>query len=213
MGNRKELVSTLQELREDNIRKQKRGLHFIVASVFIWVAVLGIHISSLPIMSKNLFTFCCSTPLVPLAFLLSKILKIDFQNKENPLSGLGLLISLNQMLYILIAMWVCAFMPEKMLMVYTMISGAHLLPYGWLYQSKTYYVFSIMIPIIVLLIGVYAPTYYIAVFMLITEIILCFLLIIENKKVRFYGKTDLDSNGETGAFTEIEDEILENGCQ
>ena len=92
MGNRKELVSTLQELREDNIRKQKRGLHFIVASVFIWVAVLGIHISSLSIMSKNLFTFCCSTPLVPLAFLLSKILKIDFQNKENPLSGLGLLI-------------------------------------------------------------------------------------------------------------------------
>ena len=36
---------------------------------------------------------------------------------------------------------------------------------------------------------------------------------IENKKVRFYGKTDLDSNGETGAFTQIEDEILENGCQ
>ena len=57
MGNRKELVSSLQELREDNIRKQKRGLHFIVASVFIWVAVLGIHMSSLPIMTKNLFTF------------------------------------------------------------------------------------------------------------------------------------------------------------
>ena len=150
MGNRKELVSSLQELREDNIRKQKRGLHFIVASVFIWVAVLGIHISSLPILSTNLFTFCCSTPLVPLAFLLSKILKIDFQNKENPLSGLGLLISLNQMLYILIAMWVYAVMPEKMLMVYAIIFGAHLLPYGWLYQSKTYYVFSILIPIIVL---------------------------------------------------------------
>ena len=184
MGNRKELVSTLQELREDNIRKQKRGLHFIVASVFIWAAVLGIHISSLPIVSKNLFTFCCSTPLVPLAFLLSKILKIDFQNKENPLSGLGLLISLNQMLYILIAMWVYAVMPEKMLMVYAIIFGAHLLPYGWLYQSKTYYVFSIMIPIIVLLLGVYAPTIFIAVFMLITEIIFCFLLVIENKKVK-----------------------------
>ena len=39
MGNRKELVSSLQELREDNIRKQKRGLHFIVASVFIWVTI------------------------------------------------------------------------------------------------------------------------------------------------------------------------------
>ena len=54
MENRKEFVSTLQELREDNIRKQKRGLHFIAASVFVWVAVLGIHISSLPIMAKKL---------------------------------------------------------------------------------------------------------------------------------------------------------------
>ena len=186
MGNRKELVSTLQELREDNIRKQKRGLHFIVASVFIWAAVLGIHISSLPIVSKNLFTFCCSTPLVPLAFFLSKILKIDFQNKDNPLSRLGLLISLNQMLYILIAMWVYAVMPEKMLMVYAIIFGAHLLPYGWLYQSKTYYVFSILIPIIVLLLGIYAPTFFVAVFMLITEIIFCSLLILENKKVKCY---------------------------
>lgn len=188
MENRKELVSSLQKLREDNIRKQKRGLHFIVASVFIWAVVLIIHISSLPIMSKNLFTFCCSTPLVPLAFLLSKILKIDFQNKENPLSGLGLLISLNQMLYILIAMWVYAAMPEKMLMVYAMIFGAHLLPYGWLYQSKTYYVFAIVIPLIVLLLGIYSSTFSIAIFMLITEIIFCILLIIENKKVKFYEK-------------------------
>lgn len=29
MGNRKELVSSLQELREDNTRKQKRGLHLV----------------------------------------------------------------------------------------------------------------------------------------------------------------------------------------
>ena len=186
MENRKEFVSTLQELREDNIRKQKRGFHFIAASVFVWGAVLGIHISSLPIMAKNLFTFCCSTPLVPLAFLFSKILKIDFQNKENPLSGLGLLISLNQMIYILIAMWVYAVIPEKMLMVYAIIFGAHLLPYGWLYQSKTYYIFSVLIPIIVLLLGIYAPTFFIAVFMLITEIIFGILLIIENKKVECY---------------------------
>ena len=99
-----------------------------------------------------------------------------------------MLISLNQMLYILIAMWVCAAMPEKMLMVYAMIFGAHLLPYGWLYQSKTYYVFAIVIPFIVLLLGIYSSTFSIAIFMLITEIIFCILLIIENKKVKFYEK-------------------------
>ena len=33
MGNRKELVSSLQELREDNIRKQKRGLETVSSFV------------------------------------------------------------------------------------------------------------------------------------------------------------------------------------
>lgn len=186
MNNEKDLIYALQELRADNIRKQKRGLHFIMASVFIWIAVLIIQLSALPIMTKNLFTFCCSTPLVPMAYLFSKVLKIDFQNKENPLSGLGLLIAFNQMLYILIAMWVYAAIPEKMLMVYAMIFGAHLLPYGWLYQSKSYYLLSISIPFVVLLLGTFCSAVAIAIFMLITEVIFCILLSIENKKVAFY---------------------------
>ena len=40
MGNRKELVSSLQELREDNIRKQKRGLHLRISTRFLFVATL-----------------------------------------------------------------------------------------------------------------------------------------------------------------------------
>lgn len=182
MENKEVLLSSLLELRTDNTKKQKRGLHFILASVFIWTAVLVIHASDLPILTKNLFTFCCSAPLVPLAFLLSKLLKIDFQNKGNPLSGLGLLFSLNQMLYILIAMWAYAAVPEKMLMVYAMIFGAHLLPYGWLYQSKTYYVFSVAIPIVVLILGLNFSVVAIAVFMLVTEVVFSLCLIIENKK-------------------------------
>ena len=186
MKSKKKSIFALQELRMDNIRKQKRGLHFIMASVFVWILVLIIHLSTLPIMTKNLFTFCCSAPLVPLAYLFSYILKIDFQNKGNPLSVLGLLISLNQLLYILIAMWIYAAMPEKMLMVYAMIFGAHLLPYGWLYQSKSYYVFSVIIPFVVLLLGIYSSAIAIAIFMLVTEVVFCVLLIIENKKVEFY---------------------------
>ncbi len=180
MPNKKELQSALQELRTDNRSKQKMGLHFIMASVFIWIAVLMIQLSALPIMTKNLLTFCCSTPLVPLAYFLSNILKIDFQNRENPLSGLGLLLSLNQMLYLLIAMWVYAAVPEKMLMVYAMIFGAHLLPYGWLYQSKSYYFFSLLIPVAVLLVGIHFSPAIIAIFMLTAEIIFCFILFLEN---------------------------------
>ena len=183
MKSKKEFILALQELRIDNIRKQKRGLHFIMASVFIWIIVLIIHLSPLPIITKNLFTFCCSTPLVPLAFLFSKILKIDFQNKENPLSGLGLLISLNQMIYILIAMWVYAVIPEKMLMVYAMIFGAHLLPYSWLYKSKTYMIMSVLIPIASLIVGCNSTRLILALMMLVFEIIFTALLIIENRKI------------------------------
>lgn len=32
-------------------------------------------------------------------------------------------------------------------MVYAMVFGAHLFPYGWLYQSKTYYILSVIVPI------------------------------------------------------------------
>lgn len=184
MKSNREFISALQELRIDNIRKQKRGLHFILASVFIWTVVLIIQLTSLPIMTKNLFTFCCSAPLVFLAYLFSFILKIDFQNKGNPLSKLGLLFTLNQMLYILIAMWVYAALPEKMLMVYAMIFGAHLLPYGWLYQSKCYYTFSVIIPMAVLLLGIYGSAIAIAIFMLLTEVTFCALLIIENRKIK-----------------------------
>ncbi len=169
--NKEQLRSALQELRTDNIKKQKRGLHFILASVFIWAAIWMIHASSISISAKNLGTFLCSTLLVPLAYWISKLLKIDFRNTDNPLTGLGLLFALNQMLYILIVMWVYAAVPEKMLMVYAMIFGAHLLPFGWIYQSKSYYVFSVVVPIAALLLGLSASPAVVAMFMLAIEII------------------------------------------
>ena len=67
------------------------------------------------IKQKNLFTFCCSAVLVPLAWMISKMLHIDFEGKGNPLTKAGILFSVNQMLYILIAMWVYAAVPDKML--------------------------------------------------------------------------------------------------
>ena len=173
---------TIDRLRDDCCVKQKKGLHFIVASVFIWSAVLLIHSSSLPIESKNLFTFCCSAPLMPLAYMISKIIKVDFQNKSNPLTSLGIIFSVGQMPYLLIAMWIFSASPENMLMVYAMIFGAHLLPYGWLYKSKTYYILSAMIPIATLIAGMKFSSAYVSILMLCTEIIFCICLVIENKK-------------------------------
>lgn len=173
----------LDELRWDSAIKQKKGLHFILASVIIWIGVMVIHLTTLPILTKNLLTFCITAPLVPLAFLISKLIKVDFSNKENPLTNLGILFSVNQILYLLIAMWIFNAIPEKMVMVLAMIFGAHLLPYGWLYISKSYMVLSVIIPIGVLIIGLnFAPSI-VAGLMVVVEIVFSSLLYFEVKRI------------------------------
>ena len=79
----------LKDLKKDCVQKQKKGIHFIIASVVIWIMVLIVQLTDLPILTKNLLTFCCTAPLLPIAFLISKILKIQFQDKSNPLNYLG----------------------------------------------------------------------------------------------------------------------------
>ena len=161
----------LDELRVDCAIKQKKGLHFILASIVIWCAVLVVQLMDIPALDKNLFTFCCTAPLLPLAFFVSKLIKVDFQNKGNPLTNLGILFSANQILYLLIAMWVYPTVPEKMLMVIAIIFGAHLLPYGWLYKSKTYMVLSVVIAIAALVVGLFFEPYMLAAMMIVVEIV------------------------------------------
>ena len=175
------VTMNLEELRLDCAIKQKKGLHFILASIVIWCAVLIVQLMDLPTLTKNLFTFCCTAPLVPLAFSISKIIKVDFQNKRNPLTNLGILFSINQILYLLIAMWVYPTIPEKMLMVIAMIFGAHLLPFGWLYKSKTYMVLSVVITIAALIVGLNFEPYILAVMMIGIEMIFSVCLWAETK--------------------------------
>ena len=174
---------SIDALRHDCAVKQKKGLHFIMASVVIWAAVLAVHLTGLPMDTKNLLTFCCACPLVPLAFLISKWIHVDFQGKDNPLTKAGLLFSINQILYILIAMWVMNAVPTKMLMVYTMIFGAHLMPYSWLYNSRSYMLLSVAIPIAALIVGLIAEPWILALMMFCVEIDFSFCLVMEVKKL------------------------------
>jgi hypothetical protein len=173
----------LEELLLDCATKQKKGLHFILASIIIWSVVFLIHVSPLSILTKNFLTFCFTAPLMPLAYLISKIIGVDFTNKDNPLTNLGLLFSLNQLLYLLIAMWIYPTIPGKMVMVLGMIFGAHLLPYGWLYKSKSYMVMSVFIPIFILIIGINFPAYIAAGTMILFEIVFSLLLLGEVRKL------------------------------
>lgn len=177
-----EQIAILNELRRDCAKLQKKGLHFILASVFIWMAIWIVHLTNLPIQTKNLLTFCVACPMMPLAWMFSKLIHVDFQGKSNPLTSLGLLFTVNQILYILIAMWVFSAVPEKMLMVYAMIFGAHLMSYSWLYQSKSYMVMSIVVPILALVVGILTQPQILAAIMSGMEVAFSLALIVENKK-------------------------------
>jgi len=148
----------MDTIRSDLALRTKRGLHFIIASIVIWTGVLVVWLLPVQnILTRNLLTFFCTAPLMPLAYAIARIIKAEFSPKDNPLNNLGILFSVNQFLYILIAMWAYASAPTNMVMILAMIFGAHLLPFGWLYQSGAYYIMSIIVPLAMLIIGYNLP--------------------------------------------------------
>ncbi len=169
----------LETLRNDIAIKQKKGLPFIGASVVIWLLILIVVILDLPQETENLFVFCCSCPLLPIAWMIGKGLNVDIFDKSNPLNNVGFLFTCNQFLYLLIVMWVFNAIPDKMVMVYAMVFGAHLLPYSWLYKSSIYRLFAIAIPLISLTIGCLFSAFSVALTMLLIEIIFVIALVFE----------------------------------
>lgn len=179
MNSIKENKTDLENLRNDIVIKQKKGLPFIGASVVIWLLILIVIILDLPQDKENLFVFCCSCPLLPISWMIGKVIKVDIFDKSNPLGKVGFLFTCNQFLYLLIVMWVFSAVPDKMVMVYAMVFGAHLFPYSWLYKSLSYRIFSIAIPIVSLIVGCIFSALSVAVTMLIIEIIFLISLFVE----------------------------------
>ena len=71
----------LEELKKDCSKKQKKGIHFIIASIVIWTMVLIIQLTNLPVLTKNLLTFCCTAPLLPMLYC--TIITNSFFNIQN----------------------------------------------------------------------------------------------------------------------------------
>ena len=79
-------------------------------------------------------------------------------------------------------MWVFSAVPDKMVMVYAMVFGAHLLPYSWLYKSVSYRIFAIIIPIVSLVIGCLFSALWVAGTLLVAEILFVAVLFLELRK-------------------------------
>ena len=173
-----------RELKTQAMKLQKKGLPFMMASVVIWTAVTIVRTLPVDIMTKNLYTFYCTGLLLPGVLIFSLIIGArPFADRKNPFNKLGLINTMNQMLYLLIVMWAFNQKPEAMLMLFAMVFGAHLLPFSWLYESKTYLVMSLVTTIGSMVISIFATELYVGIFMIVCQIVMSILLLIECRKL------------------------------
>lgn len=85
MNSIKENKTDLENLRNDIAIKQNKGLPFIGASVVLWLLILIVIMLDLAQDKENLFVFCCSCPLLPISWMIGKVIKVDIFDKSNPL--------------------------------------------------------------------------------------------------------------------------------
>ncbi len=109
----KDYALGLDALRDDMKFSQKAGLPFIITAAIIWALIAIATSLDLPMYTSDLVVFCCACPLMPIALLVGKILKVDILDKKNVLWKAGILFTCNQMIYLLIAMWAMSAVPEK----------------------------------------------------------------------------------------------------
>ncbi len=174
-----DLEKIIEDLRSDSAIKNKKGIAFISASVFVWAIIMIINLLGL----RPLYTWFGVATLMPIAVIITRLLGIKLNNNENPLNKVGFLFTLNEVLYILIACYIYSIAPDKLIMILAMIFGAHLLPFGWLYRSKMYVFSSVFVPIVSLVLGILYSPWILALFMVVYEIIFTIVLCIENKQL------------------------------
>lgn len=181
----------LDKLRSDLSIKSKNGIDFIIASCITWllISLLWVNYSDSPNYTyiKSVQTFVVGALMLPLALLLSKLLKTSWKNNENPLQPFGLWLNISQLLYFPFLFFALFKYPGYFVMMYVIITGAHLFPYAWFYKTNIYAVFAVIIGFGSLVLGLMLPpenTYLIPLFMSLCAAVLAVLLYSDYLKKR-----------------------------
>ncbi len=145
--------SELEKLKLNLSLRSKNGLDFIISATIIWFIIAYIWTLSFSSYDKSIFTFMVGSLMLPLALLMSKILKTKWKNKNNPISTLGLWLNFAQLFYFPFLVFILLKQPDYFLMTYVIITGAHFFPYAWFYNEKGYAIMAGVISIGALLIS------------------------------------------------------------
>jgi hypothetical protein len=142
----------------DNFRtelsiKSKNGCDFIISASIIWFTISFVWSLGFSSYDKSVLTFIVGSLMLPMAFLMSKILGTTWTNRDNPMQGLGLWLNFAQLLYFPFLIFTLIKMTDYFVMVYVIITGGHFFPYAWFFRTKWYAIFSVIIVVGALLLG------------------------------------------------------------
>lgn len=151
-------AETLSSLKNQISVESKNGIDFTISATLIWAIIAVIWATPMESYQKSIWVFMAGTPLLPLAFLLSKVLKTNWKISNNPLQSLGLWLNFAQLFYFPFLIFILSRMPEYFLMTYAIITGAHFFPYSWFFNTKCYAIFAGIISIGSMLAGSKLPT-------------------------------------------------------
>jgi hypothetical protein len=175
----------LDNLRIELSVKLKNGLDFTLAASIIWLAIAFVWTLNIKSYDKSVLTFIVGSVMLPLALLISRIIKTTWTIKENPLQPLGLWLNFAQLFYFPFLVFTLIKSPDYFVMVYAIITGAHFFPYAWFYKTNLFAIFAGLISLGSLIIGLVAAIekmYLIPVLMSIALFVLTILLHFDSKR-------------------------------
>jgi hypothetical protein len=175
------------ELRDELAIRAKNGLDFTCAASLIWLAIGYVWTLDVTPYKQSILTFWVGAPMLPLAFVLSKVFKTTWTIKTNPVQPLGLWLNFAQLFYFPLLFFVLGKMPLYFAMTYAIITGAHFFPYSWFYRNTLYAVFAGIISVGSLLLALWLPNgqmYIVPFFMSASLTVLTILLYLNYQKRR-----------------------------
>lgn len=143
----------MEHLQKEYSVRGKNGIAFLLAGTVLWLCFTMVYIQSFDMRIKNVIVLLLTALLFPLSLGISKMIKADWKQEGHPLNRLGLVFNFAQFAYFPIVFWSFLKMPDQMIMIFAIISGAHFFPYGWLYQATGYYAMAFVIACSIMVVG------------------------------------------------------------
>jgi len=128
---------TLATAKQHLAASTRRGQPMIMAGLVFW-ACAELAYWLLPARLVPLAYLFGTGMILPLGLLIAAVQKIDLFTKGNPLGALGGLVGAMQILFAPILVLVWKEQPDWLPFAVGALTGAHFLPFVWIYDSKTY---------------------------------------------------------------------------